>query len=260
MKYIYKGTDGRKELKEFLAKAEKEKYNRPISKPIEKSIQETTQLTLSKDLEFITDENLYKEISKYLKTEFSNLDNKLEFKGKIMKQSNSYLTVAIDMYLKKNIPDYRLAIQADLETDLSKFKNFYVDSGLALRNLTGANKEKAEHIFKQLKQRGIKVEEFPIWLNLRGLELDKNLNFNLTDESVYSPQSSLNWKSGTKYSKINELGLPKEVDENSNRQIWTNNYALSRCYLGRSSDLFANSSNFSNSNDNGRMTYLLARK
>jgi hypothetical protein len=176
-----------------------------------------------------------------------------------MKNSNPYLAVAVDMYLKKNSPGYRIATQADLETDLNKFKGFYVDSGLALRNLTGANKEQAEYLFDQLKSRGIKIDNLPLWLNLRGLELDSNLNFNLTDELIFSTEPSLNWKNGTHYSKTNNLGLPLKEDTSSSRQIWTADNPLSRCYLVRYSDLGSDYSDLANSNDNGRVVLAKTR-
>jgi len=170
-----------------------------------------------------------------------------------MKNSNPFLAVAVDMFCKKHYPEYRIARQVDLETNLSMFEGFYIDSGLALRNLTNqSNLEKAKYLFEQLKQKGIKESNFPIWLDLRGLELNGK-NFKLTDESIYSTQECLNWKSGTKYSKINNLGLPKEKDENSLRQIWTSNNALSSCYLYRNSVLYSCYSVFFVSNDYGRV-------
>ena len=205
------------------------------------------------DLSFIENKDLYKEIRNYIKNDHPKLKNKLVFQEDVMKHSNPLLAVAVDMFHKKYHSEYRLATQLDLETDLSKFKGVYVDSGLALRNLTNDNKEQAEHIFKQLKQRGVKLEDFPIFLNLRGLELDKNLHFNLTDESVYSQENSLNWENGTRYSKVNKTGLPKEIDRNSNRQILTGNYALSRFYLNRYSGLVSGDSGLGDSDDDGRV-------
>lgn len=204
------------------------------------------------NLSFVENENLYKEINKYLSKEFPTLKNSLEFTDKVMKHSNSYLAIAIDMYLKNEMPTHRIATQADLETNLPMFKDFYVDSGLALRNLTGENKKQANFLYDQLQKRNPDIK-FPIWLNLQGLELDKNLNFNLTDESIFSTQESLNWEDETSYSKVNDLGLPKEKDESSNRKIWTSDNALSSCYLNRYSYLVSINSNLSISSDNGRV-------
>ena len=203
----------------------------------------TTPITLpAGDLSFITDENLYKEIIKYLDKTFPNnksdLSAKLEFKDNVMKGSNTYIAAAVDMYFKSINSKYRIARQKDLETNLEFTKDTYNDSGLALRNLTDkTNKEKAIYLFIQLSSRGIKEKDFPIWLDMRGLTLDDNLNFNLTPESFYKTAECLNWDNETKFSKINEFGLPKEKDENSNRKIWTSGYSLSRGYLNVSSNL-----------------------
>jgi len=211
----------------------------------------------SSNLSFITDENLYKEIIKYLDKTFpdkkSDLSAKLEFENNVMKGSNTYTAAGIDMYLKSINSKYRLARQLDLEQDLPFTKSTYNDSGLALRNLIRANKKQGIYLFNQLKSKGIKKSDFPIWLDLRGLTLDNHLNFNLTDESKYKTAECLNWYNGTKFSKINDFGLPKEKDENSSRQIWTKNYALSSCYLNRYSGLDSGSSDLSISDDAGRV-------
>ena len=216
--------------------------------------QELNPVLPTTDLSFIEDKDLYKEIRNYIKNDHPTLENKLVFQEGVMKYSNTYLATAVDMFFKNYHPKYRLATQANLETDLSKFKGFYIDSGLALRNLTGTNKEQAEYLFKQLKSRGIKESNFPLWINLRGLELGKNLNFNLTDESFYKTAKSLNWKNGTRYSETDDFGLPKKPDKNSNRQIWTNsNYALSRAYLDRDGTLNSRYDYFAGSYGIGRV-------
>jgi len=88
---------------------------------------------------------------------------------------------------------------------------------------------------------------------MRGLTLDDNLNFNLTPESFYKTAECLNWDNETKFSKINEFGLPKEKDENSNRKIWTLGYSLSRCYLNGNSYLYSGYSDLLNYGDSGRV-------
>jgi len=211
------------------------------------------------DLSFVEDKDLYKEIRNYLKSEHRNLKNELIFQDEVMKGSSTYLAVAVDMFLKKYHPGFRIARHTDLETNLSMFKGFYIDSGLALRNLKGANKEQGIYLFNQLKQRGIKEKNFPIWLDLRGLLLDQNLNFNLTDESRYKTEECLSWECGIGYSKIDDFGLPQQKDKNSGRQIWTSDYSLSRCYLVRISYLYSSDSVFSYSNDIGRVVLAKAR-
>lgn len=238
-------------------------YNKIINEvPSKKDLETKTSSFIpkfSKDLEFITDKNLFKEINKYIKTEFPDLDNPLVFKDNIMKGSNPYIATAVDMFCKENLKDYRLATQLDLEQDLDFTKDTYNDSGLALRNLKNKNSSQAKYLFNQLIQRGMSEQDFPIWLNLRDLRLDKNLNFNLTKDSVYETQECLNWENRTEFSKINKLGLPKEKNSGGNRQIWTSNHALSRCYLISGSNLNSFISNLEDSGDNGRVVLSKSR-
>jgi hypothetical protein len=217
------------------------------------------------NLSFVTDAHLYNEIIKYLDTQFSNykdiLSQKLSFDAdnEIMKGSNTYIATAIDMFLKKEIPEYRIARQIDLEQNLQMFRGFYIDSGLALRNLTNStNNSKAIHLFNQLKQKGLTEQDFPIWFNLQGLELDNNLNFNLTDESLYKTAECLNWKNRTRYSVIDDFGLPEKENKSSSRQIWINDNALSGFDLGRASDLLSGNDDLAGSFDNGRVVLVRA--
>lgn len=213
------------------------------------------------DLSYVNNEDLYQQIHDYIRCEHPKLENKISFEDGVMKHSNPYLAVATDMFLKKYHPDFRIARQIDLEKNLEMFKGKYIDSGLALRNLTGDNNQQALYLFEQLKKRGYSDKDFLIWFDLRGLELTKDLNFNLTDESSYKTNADcLNWDNGTSFSKINDFGLPKEIDNNSSRQIWTDkNYALSRCSLGRVSYLDTLNSDFSYSVDYGRVVLVRAK-
>ncbi|MEK6844788.1 MAG: hypothetical protein AABX44_00875 [Nanoarchaeota archaeon] len=189
-----------------------------------------------KKLSFITDENLYKEIIKYLDKTFpmqkSNLSQELKFEDSVMKGSNIYIAVGVDMFLKKQNLGYRIATQRDLETNLQRFRGFSEDTGLALRSLDGPNKSQAGHLYKQLKLKNPKIK-FPIFIELKDLELDENLNFNLTNGSKYKIADCLNWENGEKYSKIDEFGLPEEINRGSKRKIFTNNSGLVKACIGR---------------------------
>jgi len=243
MIFTYKGSDGKAELEKILnAKPEKKEPKRKVITP-----------KISGNLSFVTDENLYKEICKYIKLEHPNLENKFTFEG-VMKQSNAPLAVAVDMYLKSTNSEYRLATQLDLESNLDFTKGTYNDSGLALRNLTGANSEQAKYLFEQLKKKGIKESAFPLVIFLQGLELTNDLNYNLTEESIYTTAKCLNWASGTPFSKVNKFGLLEKEDKTSSRKIWTNkDCALAGCYLDSDSNLNSNNSSLLNSNDDGRV-------
>ncbi len=255
---IFKGIDTRKAYEKALKEKE------PAPSTLEKKAKTASPIIpLSDDLSFVTDINLYKEFVEYVDSAFSShknvLSDKLKFENGVMKGSNTYIATAFDEFLRISDSKYRLATPLDLESDLNFTKDTYNDSGLALRSLIGDNKEQAQYIFNQLKQRGIKESAFPIWLNLRGLRLDKNLNFNLTDESFFEKAECLNWASGTKFSKINDFGLPKEKDENSSRQIWTSNDALSRAYLSGGSVLSSDDSVLALSDDFGRVVFAKLR-
>jgi len=244
----FMGHNGKEEL-------ERIENEEPVKKNIEKKV--NTLIPIQGDLSFVTDENLYKEITKYLDLAFPGhkdiLSENLKFENSVMKGSNTYIATAVDMYLKSINSEYRLATQLDLEQNLKFTADTYNDSGLALRNLGKANKDQAIYLFNQLRKKGLTEKDFPIWFNLRELNLDNNLNFNLTDESFYKKIESLNWKNGTNFSEINSFGLPEKEDKTSNRQIWTADYALSRCYLGRISNLYSDGSGLSNSSDYGRV-------
>jgi len=246
----FMGHNGKEELERIENEVSPQKKN--ITSKVNSPI-----IPILGELSFVTDENLYKEIVKYLDKTFTNkkdtFPNNLKFKDSVMKGSNTYIATAVDMYLKSINSEYRLANQLDLEQNLDFTKGTYNDSGLALRNLVGYNKNQAAYLFEQIKKLGKTEKDFPIWFNLRGLNLDSNLNFNLTPESFYKTSECLNWQSGTKFSKVNDFGLPKEMDENFRRQIWTSNGALSGCDLGGSSSLYSNGSVLSNSYVNGRV-------
>src|SRR3989344_2194923 len=85
------------------------------------------------NLSFITDKNLYKEIRKYLDATFSahksTLSKNLRFEDSVMKGSNSYIAVGVDMFLKKQNSKYRIATQRELETNLEMFKGCYKETG-----------------------------------------------------------------------------------------------------------------------------------
>jgi len=218
--------------------------------------QELNPVLPESDLSFVTDKDLYREIRNYIKSEHGDIERQSTFEEGVMKHSNPSLAVAVDMFFKNHHPEYRLATQFQLEQDLDFTRGTYNDSGLALRSLTGFNEEQARHLYEQLKKRNPKIE-FPIFCDLRGLELDSNLNFNLTDESRYKTAKCLNWSSGTNYSKTDDFGLPRTKDNSSSRQIWTTSEGFVRSFLNWCSYLYAYGDILANSSDGGRV--VLAR-
>jgi len=218
--------DSARDLKKIL---EAMKNYKPSKEEVEESkVEEKPKISLpSKDLAFITDENFYKEIICYIHKTFpyntTTLSGKLSFDG-VMKGSNPYIATAVDMFLQSINDTHRIA---------------------------------AKYLYEQL---GKANSTLPIFFDLRGLKLDANLNFNLTEESRYKTANCLNWESGAKYSKIDEFGLPKEEDKNSSRQIWTLKDGLVRLYLNRSLDLASNYGNLENSYDLGRVVVVSAKE
>ena len=193
------------------------------------------EIPSGKGLQFVTDPKLYNEIIKYMDKTFpdkaSLLSGNLEFDSNVMKGSNPYIAVAVDMYLKSINSKHRITTQRDLETNLKMFENFYEDTGMALRSLEEPNKSQAEYLHAQIKRINPDLK-FPIFIELRNLKLDADLNFNLTSQSRYKTADCLNWENGTNYSHIDDFGLPKIKDKNSSRHVWTIKGGLVRAYLG----------------------------
>jgi hypothetical protein len=216
----------------------------------------------SEDLAFVTDGKMYGEIVEYLDRTFPShtnvLSGKLEFADGVMKGSSPYIATAIDMYLKSINSSHRIATQRDLETSIQMFKGRYEDSGLALRSLKNPNKVQAGHLYNQLKSKNPNIE-FPIFIDLRGLELDGNLNFNLTGESKYETAECLNWSSGTHYSQRDDFGLPSAKDPSSGRQIGTKSDGLVGLCLNGDLDLNSYYVGLAYSNDFGRVVLAKSR-
>lgn len=240
----------------------KEAYDRIVNKKEEQKPTPTTPIIKpTGDLSFVIDKKMYEEIFDYLNKTFPAhkevLSGKLSFDN-VMKGSNPYISVGVDMFLKKQNLGYRTATQRDLETNLEMFKEAYEDTGLALRSISEPNKSQADYLYNQIRKSNPKLK-FPIFVELRDLELDSNLNFNLTQESRYKIADCLNWENGTNFSQTDDFGLPKEKDKNSSRQIWTMKNGLVRLCLNRNLDLYSNIVNLSNSNDIGRVVLAKSR-
>ena len=264
-KYIPKrklSDDSARDLKKIEDWIKKNKHSKEeVEEPITKLDEEKPKISISsKDLTFITDENLYKEIVCYMDKTFHYTSafsiGKLYFDG-VMKGSNPYIATAVDMFLQSINDTHRIATQKDLETNLEMFKGFYEDTGLVLRSLKDPNQDKANYLYGQIAKAN---STLPIFFNLRGLKLDANLNFNLTEESRYKTANCLNWESATKYSKIDEFGLPKEKDENSSRLIWTLEDGLVGLYLDAIPNLNSYDEYLGNSNTTGRVVLVNSKK
>ncbi len=252
-KIILKGVE--------YTQAEADEIYNELLNPVQNAPPNKPNFSVGKNPQFITDQNLYNEIIKYLDKTFSNhksnLSGKLNFTDGVMKGSNPYIAVAVDMFLKKQNIKHRIATQRDLETKIQMFKDCYEDTGLALRSTKNPNKSSAEHLYNQIKKSNPKLK-FPIFIELRDLELDSNLNFNLTSQSKYKTADCLNWEDGTHYSQIDDYGLPKVEDASSPRQIWTRKDGLAGVYLDGGLDFDPSSGNVFDSDGNGRVVLVPA--
>jgi hypothetical protein len=214
-------------------------------------------------IQFITDQNLYKEIIKYFTKTFSSHANVLNQKFKwndnksVVTGSSPYLAVAVDMFFRSQKSKHRIATQRDLETNLQMFKNYYGDTGLALRSVANPNKNQAENLYTQIKKVNPSIE-YPIFIELRNLDLDASLNFTLTPQSTYKKADCLNWESGTHFSQKDDYGLPKSEDKDSSRQIWTIKGGLVGAYLDGVLNFGSSDDDLPFSNDGGRVVLVSA--
>jgi len=243
---------------------ELETYEKELLKPASVPAEPPKiDINAGKGLQFITDQNLYKEIIKYFTKTFPDYSDVLNKKfnwdddKSVATGSSPYIDVAVDMFLRKQNSKCRIATQRDLETNLQMFKDCYEDTGLALRSVADPNKNQAENLYNQIKKANPNIE-YPIFIELRNLELDTSLNFKLTPQSRYKKAECLNWKNGTHYSQIEDYGLPKAEDANSKRQIWTVKSGLVRAYLVWSLDFNANVDELPYSDVNGRVVLVSA--
>jgi hypothetical protein len=248
-------TYTQKEIDEISAELLK-----PASAPAETP---KIDIKVGKGLQFITDSNLYKEIIKYFTQTFPDHSDVLNEKfnwddsQSVATGSSPYIDVAVDMFLRKQNSKCRIATQRDLETNLQMFKNCYEDTGLALRSVADPNKNQAENLYNQIKKASSNIG-YPIFIELRNLELGPNLNFKITPQSRYKKAECLNWENGTHYSQVEDYGLPKAKDASSTRQIWTAKGGLVGACLVRNVYFLTSNDDLSYSNDSGRVVLVSA--
>lgn len=192
-------------------------------------------------LSYVTDKNLYKEFINYLSITFPGkekiLQDKLIFENGVMKGSTPRIAVAFNTFLKSMNYEYELSTIFDLKKKYYFTEGTSNDLGLVLRQVNNQNREEAKNLEKQLKKREDFKNNFPVWINLKGLELNKNLYFLLTDESTYKTGECLKWNNGTKFSKLGIFGLPTKRDKLGKREIWNANPYLARGILNTESNI-----------------------
>jgi hypothetical protein len=203
-------TRSAEDLKKRVMSAKPKQVPKP--KSIEKKVEGNG------DLSFMDTHHNYIGFMNYLHARFPNeeidiLSKPIRYNRdeKVMKGSNPYTAIAFDMYLKEFNIGYRLATQEDLKNNLEFIEGYRVDTGLVLNGINSKipnRTDKEDILFSQLEKKFGFVEDWlPVFIDLKGLELDKNLNFIFTDESRYFPARFMEFDLNT-FSETDEYGLP----------------------------------------------------
>ena len=255
---------------------ELDRYCNELLNPTNPVVETKPTFSVGKGLQFVKDENLYKEIIKYLDKTFPNskevLSGKLKFEDNVMKGSNPCIATAVDMFLKSINSKLRIATQRDLETNLEMFGDFYEDTGLVLRTKQEPNPYLAENLFNQFKTQGKNIKENSAYvLEFRNLFLKEDSNSPLglsfilpSLYSNYFEAPILNELSQQKFESSDierKTGLPKKVSSAGTRILYTRNWkdysiknsGLVRLYLYWNLDLNSSDKSLSISNDYGRV-------
>ena len=93
--------------------------------------QELNPILPKSDLSFITDKDLYREIRNYVKSEHGNIERQLTFEEGVMKQSNPYLAVVVDMFFKNE--------EFALDTGRNAFKLLTANRGAVEKTITAVD-------------------------------------------------------------------------------------------------------------------------
>jgi len=255
------GYNGKKELErimnEKVSKATKPKT--PKFSPINIKEFENYDYFFAGEREYnIYKEFVEREFPKSVKNGLKTLEElaKPELKNKLFKGSSSFINSAMNMALRGG--GVYVVIQAQLEyvrqnnkLDLS---NIYSDTGMCLRSDLGNNEGHSKNLIDQLHSR----KALPVYLPVISYDLIKNgenLGFKIVDESKILNIPILNSTSKNFNDSDIDMrtGFPSKFTDVGNRIFWTTNLDLSRCYLGRVSDLGTGDSDLSYSSDNGRV-------
>ena len=235
-----------KEAEEERKKKEQEELEKEKNKGKKLKKEKTPDKIDSPDFSsaFFLGDEFGKQIHEKVQAKYSNLEaiNKVVYdeKDKIVKGSTPFYVVAVNEILQEEFPQFRTAIQADLEKILKDNKlplrGQYEDSSLVLRTKENPNKYLAEDLFNQFKDKGIVLKEDSAYvLPLFTLKLRKDgksnykLSFDLTDSTLenYFEAPILNEVSQKKFNSIDieeKTGLPKKLQDKGERTLYTRNY------------------------------------
>jgi hypothetical protein len=226
-------------------------------KTVENKVEESTR-----ELSFVDNQNMYGEFLEYFYSKFRSHRDELTEKAsfnrekKVMTGSTPYIAIAMDMFLKENYSEYRIATLKDLDQNLDFSKGYEIDAGIILRFGKMSDNDISINLWNQLRIKDPGVSNYlPVWFDLRGLKLDENLNFKISKESKYKKNAScFNKKEKSLFSKTDNFGLPLNEPSSESRILYNNNkLTLSLGILNNEGDIIAEKVPFNYSSDDSRI-------
>jgi len=210
----------------------------------------------------LQDENLFKEIVKYGKSFLKNPEKiirDIKYSNRVVNGSSTKFAILTDMFLKKMNNPQRIIASKQLNENFELIHNkYYVDEGL---NLTGVliNKQEAEYLYNQLKEKEITGElneqgylRVPIKMDLRGLELTEHGLIKFTDECSWTEAPGL-IRNDYKFKIRNDFGVPIQYEQGDKTAYNPTQAGLFGCDSGRGLDSSARSEDLCNSGPDGRV-------
>lgn len=182
----------------------------------------------------------------------------LSYSDGVVKGSNTFAVVLVNQIIRKE--GLRTATPADLEkileTNILNLSGFYGNSALVLRSESEPNSYFARGLAKQLKSRGIKLNNpKPIPLAYLTLRNDKNSCYNLTfivnENAKIIDMPALRTEINERLFKIDGGSLTKALFRASARKM--NDSGLRDVYFGTNLSLNYNGIALSGSNEGGRV-------
>jgi len=182
--------------------------------------------------------------------------------------SNPYFVTAVNWILKRNDSIYRVATPSDIEIirrdGLLDLSDKYVDTALVLRSGGNPNSLLAKYSMRQLKRINGGRVELPVVIPYSEIVLKPvtdgrtifphGLKFFLKDDVEIILAPILNGSGWENFSEIDYVtGLPKELDETADRDIWIGDSGLSKFLLSNDGNIDSTGEHFDLSDSRGRV-------
>ncbi|MBS3149574.1 hypothetical protein J4455_02660 [Candidatus Woesearchaeota archaeon] len=196
--------------------------------------------------------DLGREVDQEVRSRHPNLPNisNINYQNEVIQGSNPFYVVAVNEVLRQE--GLRTATQANLEKTLKlgvlDLKGHYEDSSLVLRSEADSyqpNDHLSRSLHKQVKARNAKIE-YPVIIPLNGLELQADqdssygLSFRLREDAEVIYAQILVKDGSFRSEDINEeTGLPRKLESDGNRHLYTRQDGLSGLFLSRNLDLYS---------------------